>query len=80
MKQLLRVFGLTTAICLATLAATPAMAAEVARLYATTDLAQRRIFSMGGHEDGIFTFGASAEDAGDLLMAALAAAQSMPMP
>ena len=28
MKRLLRVFGLTTAICLATLAATPAMAAE----------------------------------------------------
>jgi len=59
---------------------TPAMAAEVARLYETTDLAQRRIFSMGGHEDGIFTFGETAEEAGDLLMAALAAAQSIPMP
>jgi ribulose-5-phosphate 4-epimerase/fuculose-1-phosphate aldolase len=55
---------------------TPEMAAEVMRLYATTDMAQRRIFSMGGHEDGIFTFGASAEEAGDVLMAALAAART----
>lgn len=53
---------------------TPAMAAEVARLYATTDMAARRIFSMGGHEDGIFTFGETAEAASDVLMAALAAA------
>ena len=43
---------------------TPAMAAEVARLYATSDMAQRRIFSMGGHEDGIVAFGESAEDSG----------------
>ncbi len=55
---------------------TPAMAAEVARLYAATDMAQRRIFSMGGHEDGIFTFGETAEAAADVLLAAIAAAQS----
>lgn len=49
---------------------TPAMAAEVARLYATTEMAQRKIFSMGGHEDGIVTFGATAQEAGDVLLAA----------
>jgi ribulose-5-phosphate 4-epimerase/fuculose-1-phosphate aldolase len=56
---------------------TPAMAAEVERLYAATDLAQRRIFSMGGHEDGIVAFGESAEEAGEILLAALAAAQRL---
>lgn len=55
---------------------TPEMAAEVARLYAMTDMAQRRIFSMGGHEDGIVTFGATADEAGEVLLAALAAAQT----
>jgi ribulose-5-phosphate 4-epimerase/fuculose-1-phosphate aldolase len=55
----------------------PAMAAEVARLYASTDMAQRRIFSMGGHEDGIVTFGATAEEASNVLLEALAAAQQL---
>ena len=55
---------------------TPQMAAAVARLYATTNMAQRRIFSMGGHEDGIVTFGATAAAAGEVLLAALAAAQA----
>lgn len=55
---------------------TPSMAAEVERLFATTDVDERRIFSMGGHEDGIVAFGASAEAAGEVLLAALAAAQS----
>lgn len=55
---------------------TPEMAAEVARLYASTDMMQRRIFSMGGHEDGIVTFGATAEEAGETLLQALEAAQS----
>ena len=56
---------------------TPAMATEVARLYATTDLAQRRIFSMGGHEDGIVSFGETAEVAGQVLLDALAAALAL---
>lgn len=55
---------------------TPAMAAEVARLYATTDMAQRHIFSMGGHEDGIVSFGATAQIAMTVLLEALAAAQN----
>lgn len=55
----------------------PAMAAEVARLYASTDMAQRRIFSMGGHEDGIVTFGVTAEEASSVLLEALATAQQL---
>jgi ribulose-5-phosphate 4-epimerase/fuculose-1-phosphate aldolase len=55
---------------------TPAMAAEVTRLYTTTHLAQWRIFSMGGHEDGIVSFGRTAQEAGDVLLAALAAAKA----
>jgi hypothetical protein len=31
---------------------------------------------MGGHEDGIVSFGATAEEAGEILLTALAAAQS----
>jgi ribulose-5-phosphate 4-epimerase/fuculose-1-phosphate aldolase len=46
----------------------PEMAAEVARLYAETDLQVRGIFSMGGHEDGIVAFGPTAQAAGDVLM------------
>jgi ribulose-5-phosphate 4-epimerase/fuculose-1-phosphate aldolase len=55
---------------------TPAMAAEVVRLFAETTVAQRRIFSMGGHEDGIVAFGETAEAAGEALLATLVAAQS----
>jgi hypothetical protein len=51
----------------------PEMAAEVARLFAQTDVAARGIFSMGGHEDGIVAFGPSADAAGATLLAALAA-------
>ena len=51
---------------------TPEMSAEVARLYRTTDMRTRRIFSMGGHEDGIISFGRTANEAGSVLLAALA--------
>jgi hypothetical protein len=40
------------------------MAAEVRRLFVESDLAQKRIFGMAGHEDGIVTYGATAEAAG----------------
>lgn len=43
---------------------TPEMAAEVRRLYAESDLPQKRIFGMAGHEDGIVTYGRTAEEAG----------------
>jgi L-ribulose-5-phosphate 4-epimerase len=52
---------------------TPEMSAEVARLFKETDVRTRRIFSMGGHEDGIVSFGRTAEEAGTVLLAALAA-------
>jgi len=54
---------------------TPAMAAEVQRLFRETDVLRQRIFSMGGHEDGIVTFGQSVAEAGATLLTALAQAQ-----
>lgn len=51
---------------------TPEMSAEVARLYRTSDMRKRRIFSMGGHEDGICSFGRTAGEAGAVFLAALA--------
>lgn len=53
---------------------TPEMAAEVARLYRESDVAQKRIFGMAGHEDGIVSFGATAEEAGFVLLGYLARA------
>ncbi|MGB1251451.1 MAG: class II aldolase/adducin family protein [Candidatus Promineifilaceae bacterium] len=53
---------------------TPEMSAEVVRLFADSDVSKRKIFSMGGHEDGIVTFGSSAEQAGGVLLTYLAAA------
>lgn len=42
---------------------TPQMAAEVSRLFQEKDLRGLGIFAMGGHPDGIVTFGAAAEAA-----------------
>jgi L-ribulose-5-phosphate 4-epimerase len=53
---------------------TPEMAAEVARLYRESDMAQKKIFGMAGHEDGIVTFGATAEEAGFVMIGYLARA------
>lgn len=55
---------------------TPAMAAEVARLYRETALAEGRVLSMGGHEDGIIAFGRTPEEAGSAFTEALARAYS----
>ena len=52
----------------------PEMSAEVVRLFAETDLRECKIFSMAGHEDGIVTFGNSAEEAGGILLNYLARA------
>jgi hypothetical protein len=46
----------------------PEMAEEVRRLFRETDVRDRRIFSMGGHEDGIVSFGRTAEEAGTALL------------
>ena len=50
---------------------TPAMATEVRRLFNDTDVRERKIFSMGGHEDGIVSFGTTAEEAGETLIRTL---------
>ncbi len=55
---------------------TPAMAAEIERLYRAGGLAARGIVAMGGHQDGVVAFGARAEDAGLALVGALAAAMA----
>ena len=60
---------------------TPEMASEVARLYRETSLSDRRVLAMGGHEDGIISFGKNADEAGSALVSALSQAlqlESMP--
>lgn len=54
---------------------TPAMAYEVQRLFSESDLANRRLFTMGGHEDGVISCGHTAEAAGRRLLDALAASK-----
>lgn len=53
---------------------TPEMADEVRRLYRESDMSQKLIFGMAGHEDGIVTFGHTAEEAGFVLLRFLARA------
>lgn len=53
---------------------TPEIAREVERLFRETALAQTRILAMGGHQDGIVTFGGSAEEAGLVTLRYLARA------
>jgi len=43
---------------------TPELADAVALLYAESDMPQKQIFGMAGHEDGVITFGRTAEEAG----------------
>jgi ribulose-5-phosphate 4-epimerase/fuculose-1-phosphate aldolase len=49
---------------------TPAMAEEFRRLFRATDLPMSRLAVMGGHEDGLISFGASAQEAAARLFAA----------
>jgi ribulose-5-phosphate 4-epimerase/fuculose-1-phosphate aldolase len=49
---------------------TPEMAAEVARLFRESDVRERRILAMAGHEEGIFVFGGTSQEALGVLMAA----------
>lgn len=53
---------------------TPEMADAVCRLFDTTAVRKLRIFAMGGHEDGIVSFGAGIEEAGLVLIRHLALA------
>jgi len=50
---------------------TPAMAEEVRRLFRESSVGQTGIFAMGGHEDGVVSFGANVEQAGRILLKAL---------
>lgn len=52
----------------------PEMAGEVKRLFNETGVAEQRIFGMDGHEDGIVSFGTTAEKAAFVLLGALARA------
>lgn len=47
---------------------TPQMAQEMQRLLRETDARDRRIISMLGHQDGIVTFGQTAEEAGEVML------------
>lgn len=47
---------------------TPEMALSIIDLLKTTDLSQKKIFVMEGHEEGIFTFGKDLDEAGNILL------------
>lgn len=61
------------------LCGTPEMAAQVDTLFQNTDVTTLRIFAMGGHQDGIFTFGDSMSAAGTTLIRYLANAIAIKM-
>lgn len=56
---------------------TPAMAAEMRRLKRDDALMRRRIVAMGGHQDGVISFGRTADQAGVVLIRTLARALSI---
>jgi ribulose-5-phosphate 4-epimerase/fuculose-1-phosphate aldolase len=47
---------------------TPEMAKEIERLFGETDVKERKILAMGGHEEGIISFGKDLEEAGTVLL------------
>jgi ribulose-5-phosphate 4-epimerase/fuculose-1-phosphate aldolase len=51
---------------------TPAMAREIGRLIEAAGLMEAGVVAMGGHEDGVIAFGHTADQAGSVLMRALA--------
>jgi len=51
---------------------TPEMAADIRRLFSDTSVKEKGIFAMGGHEDGVVSFGKSLEMAGCILICCLA--------
>ena len=55
----------------------PEMAAEVKRLFVESDLPEKRIFGMTGHEDGIVSYGRTAEEAGFTMLAYLVRAMQL---
>lgn len=47
---------------------TPEMAAEISKLFAETNVKDRKAFVMGGHEEGLVSFGASLAEAIDAIL------------
>ncbi len=56
---------------------TPAMAREIERLARQTPLLDRPLLAMGGHEDGVIAFGRDPDEAGRVLIGALARARAL---
>jgi len=50
---------------------------EIRRLARQSALMQRQLLLMGGHQDGVISFGRSAEEAAQILLAALAQAYQL---
>jgi len=50
---------------------TPAMAEEIKKLFTSSQMQTGRIVAMGGHRDGIISFGQNADQAGDALLVVL---------
>ena len=48
---------------------TPEMAREIIRLFHETDVGEKKILVMGGHKEGIITFGKDLDEAGSYLLA-----------
>ena len=47
---------------------TPEIANEVKRLFNETDLMEKKIFVMAGHEDGVISFGKDLKEAWDVMI------------
>ena len=50
------------------------MAAETRRLFQETDVLESQVFAMGGHTDGVITFGRTVNEAGTVMLHSLALA------
>jgi len=47
---------------------TPKMANEIIQLFKTTTVIDQKIFAMAGHEEGLFSFGKTLDEAGNVLL------------
>lgn len=47
---------------------TPKMAIEIKRLFIETNLKEKKILAMGGHQEGVISYGQSIDEAGKLLL------------
>ena len=47
---------------------TPEMADEIIQLFKTTTVIKQKLFAMAGHEEGLFSFGKTLEEAGNVLL------------